>query len=182
MHTRLNVRRATRRNWPRAPHEPRTCARGILVPAAKACEYGMAEEMRRRFAPTFVSLLCGSALLLLSACGGSSDATEPLSGVYVFELFYGRFMEATTADGKRYYFYFDRRNFAQRVGATAGYVRWYTDATQGLCLQEYGSSVVCGPVYQLNVQHFRWRDVTFSDLSPHQPAFGAPHGIPGGRY
>jgi hypothetical protein len=116
--------------------------------------------------------------LLLAACA-ERDASEPLTGVYVFELFYGRTMEATTADGRRYLFRFERSNFAQRIGTAAEYVRWHTDPQQGLCLQEYGAELLCGPVYQLNVAHFRWRDLTFSDLTIPEPAFGERHGIPG---
>jgi hypothetical protein len=134
-------------------------------------------------APRFPEAVMRQALLcflfLLAACAGGEDASEPLSGVYVYELFYGRTMEATTSDGKRYLFRFERSNFAQRIGTTAEYVRWHTDPEQGLCLQEYGADLVCGPVYQLNVSHFRWRDLTFSDLTIRQPAFGDRHGIPG---
>jgi hypothetical protein len=134
----------------------------------------------RRFAATTLrrAFLCLS--FLLSACDDGRDPSEPLSGVYVFELFYGRMMEATTADGARYLFHFGRGDFARRIGnTTAEYVRWHADPQQGLCLQEYGAALVCGPVYQLNVAHFRWRDVIFSDLTIRQPAFGAHQGILG---
>jgi hypothetical protein len=88
-------------------------------------------------------------------------------------------MEATTADGTRYIFRFERSDSAQRIGTAADYVRWHADPEQGLCLQEYGAALVCGPVYQLNVAHFHWCDLTFSDLTIPEPAFGEDNGIPG---
>lgn len=119
------------------------------------------------------------ALLLLAGCA-NEDANEPLTGVYVFELFYGRTMEATAADGTRYLYRFERTSMAQRIGETSEYVRWYSDPEKGLCLQDYGKPPVCAPVYQLNVAHFRWGDTVFSDLTIRQPAFSDRRGIPGG--
>jgi hypothetical protein len=119
------------------------------------------------------------AAVLLAACAAEEGPPEPLTGIYVYELFYGRTMEAATDSGQRYLFRFERAAMAQRIGETSEYVRWYTDPERGLCLQDYGSAMVCGPVYQLNVAHFRWRDTTFSDLTIREPAFGDRHGIPG---
>ncbi len=123
-------------------------------------------------------LLPGAALLL-AACATEGGPSEPLTGVYLYEQFFGRTMEATTEAGTRYLFRFQRGGMAQRIGETSEYVRWYTDPNQGLCLEDYGAAPVCGPVYQLNVAHFRWRDITFSDLTIREPAFGDRHGIPG---
>jgi hypothetical protein len=119
------------------------------------------------------------AALVLAACATEGGPTEPLTGVYLYEQFFGRTMEATTDGGVRYLFRFQRSGMAQRIGETSEYVRWYTDPKQGLCLEDYGAAPVCAPVYQLNVAHFRWRDITFSDLTIPEPAFGDRHGIPG---
>lgn len=123
--------------------------------------------------------LACALLLLLSGCASDEDASEPLTGVYVYELFYGRTMEATTADGTHYVYFFERTTLAQKIGETSEYIRWYTDPEQGLCLQDYGAAPVCAPVYQLNVAHFRWGTTLFADLTIRQPAFGDRHGIPG---
>jgi hypothetical protein len=115
-------------------------------------------------------LLC--LTVLLTGCADDQEAPEPLAAIYIFEQFFRHTMEATTADGARYLFRFERGDFAERIGTTADYVRWYTDPEQGLCLQEYGADVVCGPVYQVNVAHYRWRDLLFSDLTVREPGLG----------
>jgi hypothetical protein len=130
----------------------------------------MVETLMRR------CLVC--ALLLLWGCA-NEDASQPLTGVYVFELFYGRTMEATTPDGTRYLYRFERTNMAQKIGATSEYVHWYTDPETGLCLQDYGAQPVCAEVYQLNVAHFRWGNTLFADLTVHEPAFSDRFGLPG---
>jgi hypothetical protein len=115
--------------------------------------------------------------LLLAACGTEEDPSQPLPPVYISEQLFGHTIEATTSGGAHYLLRFDRSDYAERIAETSEFVRWYTAADRGLCLEAYGAAPVCAPLYQINVQHFRWGDTLFSDLSIPDPGFGGGHGL-----
>ena len=110
------------------------------------------------------------SLVLLAACAPEGPP-EPLSTFEIRDRFFGHMMEAQAPDGTRTIYRFWRANQAQRIGDASEFIRWYADGTN-LCLQEHDAAAVCAPVWQLNPAHYRWRDLTFSDLTVRQPDIG----------
>jgi hypothetical protein len=115
-------------------------------------------------------------LVLLMACGGDVDFSQPLSALQIRARLVGQELEATSSHGARYGIYFQRAGFAQMYDGTIEYVRWYADDATGLCLQQRDLPETCASVYQLNVAHFRWGDTVFGILGVHIP--GRSTGFP----
>jgi hypothetical protein len=112
------------------------------------------------------------AVLLVAACAEDEGPAPPLTSLQIRQRLFGHQMEATEKDGSTYLIRFERINVAEIIGKTRDFAHWYTDPQSGLCLQRYQEQLVCAPLYELNVAHYRWGDTVFADLTVRTPGLG----------
>lgn len=114
-------------------------------------------------------------MLLLSACAGDTDFSQPLSALQIRNRLVGQDIEAASEHGARYGLYFERTNFAQMYDGTTEFVRWHAEDDKGLCMQQRDQPEFCAPVYQLTVARFRWGDTVLGIIGVKIP--GQPTGF-----
>lgn len=105
---------------------------------------------------------------LLAACAREIGPEEPLSPYQVRRELSGHLLTGED-EGGRFFIQLQRGGVARYKGATAEFAQWSVGDDAGLCITWFSRPETCGPIFRINVSHYRWGKLVLNDLDTGEP-------------